>query len=152
MKLTEYCTSIALYGCGTWTYNTHIEKRMHTFKMCCYKRILGVTWKMHRTNISVKQVIQALAGIVRPRTETARRRKLQLFGDITRTNGWLTNTIMHGAAEERRGAGKRRIKGPKDIKRWYWRKFGMCEDGLRCHQSAPTAIGRPDQKKFVDSC
>ena len=40
-------TSIALYGCETWTYNTYIEKRIEAFEMRCFRRLLGITWREH---------------------------------------------------------------------------------------------------------
>lgn len=45
---------------------------------------------------------------LKPLMETARWQKSQWFGHLTRKNGSLENTIMHGTVEGRRGAGRLR--------------------------------------------
>jgi hypothetical protein len=43
---------IAIYGCEAWTLKKADPKRISTFELSCYRRILRVTWKDKRTNDS----------------------------------------------------------------------------------------------------
>ncbi len=75
--LKSLVTSIALYGCESWTYNKCLEKRIYAFELRCFRRVLGITWKQKITNVEVEQRIRRLIGNYEPLLVTARRRKLQ---------------------------------------------------------------------------
>ena len=93
-------TSIALYGCESWTFTKQLERRMNAFEQRCFRRLIGITFRDHRTNASVVKEITAKVGAYEPPLEFARRRKLQWFGHISRQPGSLVHTIMHGSIEE----------------------------------------------------
>jgi len=44
---------VALYGAETWTLKKADMKRMTAFEMTCYRRMLRISWRQHRTNASV---------------------------------------------------------------------------------------------------
>ena len=46
--------SVFLYGCETWTLTAELEKKISSFEMKCYRRILNITFHDHITNQAVK--------------------------------------------------------------------------------------------------
>eukprot|EP00795_Rhopilema_esculentum_P013875 gene13875-4826_t len=124
--LKSLVTSIALYGCESWTYNKCLEKRIYAFELRCFRRVLGITWKQKITNVEVEQRIRQLIGNYEPLLVTTRRRKLQWFGHITRQNGTLAHDIMHGAVESSRGRGRPRNTWLSDIANWTGKSVVSC--------------------------
>ena len=124
--LKSLITSIALYGCETWTYTKNLEGRINAFEFRCFRRILGITWKQKITNMEVKEKIVEQIGIYEPLLETARRRKLQWFGHVTRRTGTLAYDIMHGAVEGSRGRGRPKNSWMRDIVAWTERGAVTC--------------------------
>eukprot|EP00795_Rhopilema_esculentum_P007413 gene7414-13169_t len=92
----------------------------------CLRRVLGITWKQKITNVEVEQRIRQLIGNYGPLLVTARRRKLQWFGHITRQNGTLAHDIMHGAVESSRGRGRPRNTWLSDIANWTGKSVVSC--------------------------
>ena len=43
-------TTILLCGCESWNVTEKIWKRVDAFEMKCYRRVLGLSWKEHKTN------------------------------------------------------------------------------------------------------
>ena len=147
--LQSLIKSIALYGCETWTYSSNIEKRLNAFEMKCYRRLLNISWKDHRTNDSVMEEIERLGGKTERLLETARRRKMQWFGHVSRRPGTLANTIMHGNIDGRRGTGRPRRNWNEDIGRWMGKSIVDCmrstenRDGWRSLVSAAKCPNGP---------
>ena len=119
-------TSIALYGCEAWTHSKALGKRISAFEFRCFRRILGVTWRQKVTNIEVKRRITNEIGTYEPLLETARRRKLQWFGHITRKMGTLAFDIMHGGVEGSRERGRPRKSWLSDIAEWTEKSVVVC--------------------------
>ena len=103
-----------------------LEKRIYAFELRCFRRVLGITWKQKITNVEVEQRIRRLIGNYEPLLVTARRRKLQWFGHITRQNGTLAHDIMHGAVEGSRGRGRPRNTWLSDIANWTGKSVVSC--------------------------
>ena len=55
--LKTYVWSIALYGCETWTIATEERRRLESFKMWCYRRMLRISWMDRITNDEVLERI-----------------------------------------------------------------------------------------------
>ena len=49
--------SIFPYACESWTLTAELEKRMQTFEMRCYRRLLNISYKDHVTNEEVRRKI-----------------------------------------------------------------------------------------------
>ena len=47
--------SIATYGAETWILKRNDEKKIEAFEMWCYRRLLRVSYREHRTNEWVLQ-------------------------------------------------------------------------------------------------
>ena len=116
--LRSLIISTALYGSETWTYNKKMQKRAAAFKLRCFRRILGITWKQKIPNAEVKNKIKQLIGEYEPLLEFARRRKLQWFGHVSRKPGTMAYTIMHRMVEGNRGKGRPQATWLKDIAYW----------------------------------
>eukprot|EP00795_Rhopilema_esculentum_P010165 gene10165-18833_t len=104
-------------------------------------RVLGITWKQKITNVEVEQRIRQLIGNYEPLLVTARRRKLQWFGHITRQNETLAHEIMHGAVESSRGRGRPRNTWLSDIANWTGKSVVSCMRVARDR-------GRPCQERL----
>ena len=68
------------YGVEGWTLKKSGRNRFESFEMWCWRKMLGISWKEHRTNISILEEIgleRELMGEVAPM-------KLQYFGHVTR--------------------------------------------------------------------
>ncbi|GFR59245.1 endonuclease-reverse transcriptase [Elysia marginata] len=50
-----YIFSVFNYGCEAWTYSKSVQKKIQTFEMWCYRRLLKVPWIEKKTN---KEIIQ----------------------------------------------------------------------------------------------
>lgn len=114
-------TSVVLYGCESWTLNKRLEERLNAFEMRCFRRILGVSYRDHRTNTSVIQELTEKAGSFERLLEKARR-KLQWFGRVTRRPGTLALSIMHGSVEGTRKRGRPKTNWLGDSQRWTGKK------------------------------
>ncbi|KAG1659024.1 Sushi, von Willebrand factor type A, EGF and pentraxin domain-containing protein 1 [Nymphon striatum] len=82
--------------------------------------------KQKITNVEVKVRIENLIGEYEPLLETARRRKLQWFGHISRKPGSLAHTVMHGMVEGVRSRGKPKATWLKDISEWTGKSVTFC--------------------------
>ena len=88
--------SVFLYGAESWTLNAEIEKRINSFEMNCYRRLLQVHWSTHTKNSEIRSRIQDIAGSVDSILATVKKKKLTWFGHVTRAKGTLANTILQG--------------------------------------------------------
>ena len=75
---------------------------MHSNKGISQK-MLGITGENRMTKTEVHQRMANLIGKFEPLLTTAKRRKLQWFGKITRKEGTLVHTIMYGGVEGETG-------------------------------------------------
>ena len=128
--LRAVITTTALYGCESWTLSSSLENKIQAFEMRCFRRLLGIPYTAHRTNDSVKQQVEDIIGAYEPLLETARRRKLQWFGHISRQCGTLSNTILQGCVEGKRNQGRPKINWMTNVTSW----TGM--SAVECHRLA----------------
>ena len=121
---------IALYGCESWTLKKSNVSRLHAFEMTCYRRILKISWRDHRTNDSVLEEI----GTTRIFVNIVKRRKLQFFGHVTRA-GNLSTHILEGRIDGRRPRGRPKRRWMDDIKEWTGRSGAACTRTARDRRS-----------------
>ena len=55
----SFVISIYMYTCESWTLMAELEKRMQSFEMRCYQRLLNFSYKDHVTYEEVHRKIQA---------------------------------------------------------------------------------------------
>ena len=110
--------STFLYACESWTLTAEIERRIQALEMRCYRRLLNISYKDHVTNEEVRNRIQNAIGVHDDLITMVKKRKLRLYGHISRSSG-LAKTILQGTVKEgarRRGRQKKRWED--NIKEW----------------------------------
>ena len=128
---------IALYGSESWTLKVADTNRLHAFETACYRRLLNVTWRDHRTNESILREL----GTERQFVLTVRKRKLHFFGHTARANNICTHIIQgHLEGHRRRGRPKRRWID--DVRAWTGKTAADCttaaRDRRRCRRLVQT--------------
>ena len=90
-----------MYGCESQTVKKAEHRRIDTFELWCWRRLLGVSWTAGRSNQSILKEISpeySLEGLMM-------KLKLQYFGHLMRRTDSLKKTLMLGKIEGRRGRG-----------------------------------------------
>ena len=93
--------AVASYGSESWTMKSADKKRLDSFEMWCYRRILRISWTEKKTN---EWVLKEL-GVKKTLRADITARKLSYFGHVTRHN-CLQNTIIQGKIDGKRKKGK----------------------------------------------
>ena len=87
-----------MYGCESWTIRKAEHRRIDTFELWCWRRLLRVSWIARRSNQSILEEISpeySLEGLMV-------KLKLQYFGHVMRRTDSLEKTLMLGKIEGRR--------------------------------------------------
>ena len=104
---------IATYGCESWTLTKSDEKKINSFELWCWRRMLRITWRMKRSNESVLQEINPKKRLL----SIIRSQMLRYFGHIARREGdCLEKIIMQGLVEGSRHRGRPRARWIDKIK------------------------------------
>ena len=91
--------SILLYGCVSWTLTADLERQIQAFENKCYRRMLFISYREHKTIEYAWQQVNILAG----RQEffslsTVKRCKLSRFGHVCRYD-MLPKIIPQGTVD-----------------------------------------------------
>ena len=92
---------VVMYGCESWTVKKAECQRTDVFSLCCWRRLLRVSWTARRSNLSILKEISpgcSLEGLML-------KLKPQYFGHLMRRADSLEKTLMLG------GIGGRRRRG-----------------------------------------
>ena len=100
----------ALYGCEAWTINNTDAKRITSFEMKCYRKILRISWMEKVTN---KEVLSRLDMLL----QKAKTLKLKHFGHIKR-HETLERHILEARIDGRKGRGRPTRRWEQDINDW----------------------------------
>ena len=103
---------IATYGSETWSISKEAAKRINSFELRCYRRVLRIPWTAKRTNSSI---LKQLGNI--PENwlqDTIMSTKLKYFGHVKR-HDCLEKDIYEGIVEGKRGRGRPRRRWSQDI-------------------------------------
>ena len=71
---------VVMYGCESWTIKKAEHRRIDAFELCCWRRLLRVSWTARRSNQSILKEISpgcSLEGLML-------KLKLQYFGHLMR--------------------------------------------------------------------
>ena len=83
---------VVMYGCESWTIKKAEHRRIHTFELWCWRRLLRVLWTARRSNQSILKEISpeySLEGLMlKP--------KLQYFGHLIQRTDSLEKTLVLG--------------------------------------------------------
>ena len=97
---------VVMYGCERWTIKKAECRRIDTFELWCWKRLLRVPCTARRSNQSILKQISpgcSLEGLML-------KLKLQYFGHLMRRADSLEKTLMIGKIEGRRKRGWYRMR------------------------------------------
>ena len=92
---------VVMCGCESWTIKKAEHRRIDTFKLWCWRRLLRVPWTERRSNQSILKEINpeySLEGLMLKLT-------LQYFGHLMRRTDSLEKTLILGKSEGRRRRG-----------------------------------------------
>ena len=92
---------VAMYGCESWTIKEAERRRIVTFELWCWRRLLRVPWIARRSNQSILKESSpeySLEGL-------KLKLKLQYFGHLMQRTNSLEKTLIQGKIEGRRRRG-----------------------------------------------
>ena len=95
-----------MYRCECWTIKKAESRRIDTFKLWYWGRLLKVSWTARRSNQSILKEISpeySLEGLMLKLT-------LQYFGHLMQRANSLAKTLMLGKTEGRKRRGQQRMK------------------------------------------
>ena len=97
---------VVMYGCESWTIKKAERRRIDTFQLWCWRRLLRVPWTARRSNQSILKEISpeySLEGLML-------KLKLQCFGHLMWRTDSLKKTLMLGKIEIGRRRGRQRMR------------------------------------------
>ena len=97
---------VVMYGCESWTMKKAERRKIDTFELWCWRRLLRVPWTARRSNQSIRKEISpgcSLEGLML-------KLKLQYFGHLMRRVDSLEKTLMLGGIGGRRRRGQQRMR------------------------------------------
>ena len=91
---------VVMYGCQSWTIKKAEHRRIDTFELWCWRRLLKVPWTARRSNQSILKEISlgCSLGLIL-------KLKLQYFGHLMRRADSFEKTLMLGKIAGRRRRG-----------------------------------------------
>ena len=81
---------VVMYGCESWTIKKAERRRIDTFELWCWRRLLRVPWTARRSNQSILKEISpeySLEGLML-------KLKLQYFGHLMQRSNSFEKTLM----------------------------------------------------------
>ena len=97
---------VVMYECESWTITKAEHRRIDSFELWCWRRLLRVPWTTRRSKQSILKEISpgcSLKGLML-------KLKLQYFGHLMRRADSFEKTLMMGNIEGRRRRGQQRMK------------------------------------------
>ena len=97
---------VVMYRWENWTIRKAECQRIDAFELCCWIRLLRVSWKARSSNLSILKEINpeySLEGLVL-------KLKLQYFGHVMQRANSLEKTLMLGKIEGRRRRAWQRMR------------------------------------------
>ena len=83
---------VVLYGCESWTIRKVERRRIDSFELWCWRRLLRIPWTARRTNKSVIEEIKP----TNPLEAQIKKQQLSYFGHIMRSENSLEKSMMLG--------------------------------------------------------
>ena len=103
-----------------------VGRRIQAMEMSCYRKILHISYKDHVANEEVCAKIQQAIGPHEDLLSIVKRRKLQLYGHVSRLSG-LDKTILQGTVKRGRRQGRQRKRWEDNIREWIGLEFGKSQ-------------------------
>ncbi|KAK3879947.1 hypothetical protein Pcinc_015511 [Petrolisthes cinctipes] len=87
--------SVFLNGCETWTLTVKLQRNIQVTEMKCYRKILNIRYSDGIRNEEIRQMVERSMGPQEDLFTTVKRRKLQWYGHISRSDG-MAKTMVQG--------------------------------------------------------
>ena len=97
---------VVMYGCECWTIKKAECRRIDTFELWCWRRLLRVPWTARRSNQSILKEISPGYSLERLMLKL----KLQYFGHLMQRADSFERTLMLGKIEGRRRKGRQSMR------------------------------------------
>ena len=96
---------VVMYGCESWAIKKAVHRRVDTFELWYWRRLLRVPWTARRSNQSILKISPgcSLEGLMLTL-------KLQYFGHLMRRAVSFEKTLMLGKIGDRRRSGRQRMR------------------------------------------
>ena len=134
----------ALYKCEAWTINNTDAKKITSFEMKCYRKILRISWMEKVTN---KEVLSRLDMKTTMLLQEAKTLNLKYFGHIKR-HETLKRHILKARIDGRRGRGRPTRRWEQDINDWMdmttTQAGRLAEDRILFRQKVQEATSRQE--------
>ncbi|KAJ8388236.1 hypothetical protein AAFF_G00136070 [Aldrovandia affinis] len=138
--LRSLVISIFLYACESWTLTAEIQQRIQSLEMRCYRRLLGISYTQHITNMETGKGSAKPSGRHDDLLTIVEKRKLRWYGHITRSSG-LAKTILQGTVQGGRKRGRPKKRWEDNIQEW---------TQLRLSETVRAAEDRERWRELVD--
>ena len=96
---------VVMYGCESWAIKKAECRRIDTFELWCWRRLLRVPWTARISNQSILKEISPEYSL----EELMQKLKLQYFGHLMQRTDHLEETLMLGKIECMRRRGRQRL-------------------------------------------
>ena len=99
---------VVMYGCESWTVKKAEHRRIDSFELWCWKRLLRVPWTATRSNQSILKEISPVCSL----EGLMLKLKLQYFGHLMRRVDSLEKTMLGGiGGQEEKGTTEDEMAG-----------------------------------------
>ena len=110
-------TAIFLYAHEPLTLTAELLRRIQAKEVRHYRKIVRISCKDHVTDEEVHAKIQQAIGPHEDLLTTAKRRKLQWYGHVSRSSG-LAKTILQGTVRGGRRQDRQKKRWEDNIREW----------------------------------
>ena len=117
---------VVMYGCESWTIKKAEHRKIDTFELWCWRRLLRVPWTVRRYNRSILKEISHGCSL----EVLMLKLKLQYFGHLMRRADSLEKTLMLGGIVGSRRRGRQRMKWLDRITDWMDMGLGGLQEML----------------------
>ena len=97
---------VVMYGCESWTVKKAERRRIDTFELWCWRRLLRVPWTTRRSNQSILKEVSPECSLEGLMLEL----KLQYFDHLMRRADSFEKTLMLGGIGGRRRRGRQKMR------------------------------------------
>ena len=134
--------SIALYGSESWTIKQRDAKKIESFELWVWRRMLQVSWKDRKTNAWIRRKV----GITEKQglLSQLKKRKISLYGHWKRRPDSIVQVAIEGEVEGKARPGRRKTGWIDNIRTWT--KGGMAMAREKARKKMPTVLWCKIQK------
>lgn len=111
MLVNSLVFPVVLYGAESWTLKLADKRKLNSFEIWCWRRLLRIPWTKKVTNEEVLTTI----GHPTPLEALALKQKLSYFGHVSRHDAGIGKDLMLGKIEGSRRRGRQRTRWIQEI-------------------------------------